>query len=337
MTSYGLGSRRLASFAVQQLASGSRAVAVVDELESGLEPHRAVRLLNYLLSDDAYSQVIVTTHSAVIVEQARLENLATVQNHDGVVVVTSLDDSGELMQRLRRSRPSSFLARRVLVSEGKTEHGMFLACLEEWDTQRAAVGLSTSAGEGVAVQDGMGGTEVCPRAQAFAQLGFEVAAFLDHDDTAVDSGVTSAQAAGVQVIRWGAGHNTETQICSQLQADMLNSFIALGSNRRNGTDTVLQDINNVDTTNPVLSLDVQVWLDSGMTIDAARNRVASAAVTRKWFKDVEGGRDLGNWLLTNYQNAQLISPVSCLDQVRSFLYPEVQTTEESGKGEPGDG
>lgn len=47
LTSYGLGSRRLASLAVQQLAAGSRSVAVVDQLESGLEPHRAVRLLNY--------------------------------------------------------------------------------------------------------------------------------------------------------------------------------------------------------------------------------------------------------------------------------------------------
>ena len=33
LTSYGLGSRRLASLAVQQLAAGLRWVAVVDELD----------------------------------------------------------------------------------------------------------------------------------------------------------------------------------------------------------------------------------------------------------------------------------------------------------------
>ncbi|GAB18410.1 hypothetical protein GOEFS_054_00230 [Gordonia effusa NBRC 100432] len=83
LTSFGLGSRRLTSLAVQQLAAGNRSLAVVDELESGLEPHRAVRLLNYLLSDDGYSQVLVTTHSPVIVEQAQIENLATVRSARG--------------------------------------------------------------------------------------------------------------------------------------------------------------------------------------------------------------------------------------------------------------
>jgi len=117
LTSYGLGTRRLASLAVQQLAAGARSVAVVDELESGLEPHRAVRLLNYLLSDDDYSQVIVTTHSPVIVEQAKIENLATVQSTAGNVTVTSLGASSDTMLRLRRARPSSLLARRVVVAE----------------------------------------------------------------------------------------------------------------------------------------------------------------------------------------------------------------------------
>ncbi|RZL83558.1 MAG: DUF2813 domain-containing protein [Rhodococcus sp. (in: high G+C Gram-positive bacteria)] len=339
LTSYGLGSRRLTSLAVQQLAAGPRAVAVVDELESGLEPHRAVRLLNYLLSDDAYSQVIVTTHSPVIVEQASIENLATVQNQEGAVVVTSLGGSGDLMQRLRRSRPSSFLARRVLVAEGKTEHGLFLACVDAWDNERAAAGLSTSAGEGVAIQDGMGGTEVCPRAEAFARLGFTVAAFLDHDDAAVDAGVAAADAAGVQVIRWDDGHNTETQVCSKLQANGLTDFLKLGVERRNSEHTARQDIDSTDPQNPVTTLDVQVWLDEGMTLDCARTRIATAAVNRKWFKDVEGGKALGNWIRTNYKNEQLESTVSVLEQVRSFLYqdPEQPDAVENSDRESQDG
>lgn len=61
LMAYGLGSRRLVSLAVQQMAAGERAIAVVDELESGLEPHRVVRLLNYLDSDP-HSQVLACDH-----------------------------------------------------------------------------------------------------------------------------------------------------------------------------------------------------------------------------------------------------------------------------------
>ncbi|MGO4807935.1 ATP-dependent endonuclease [Arthrobacter sp. 2MCAF15] len=337
LTSYGLGSRRLASLAVQQLAAGSRSVAVVDELESGLEPHRAVRLLNYLVSDKDYSQVIVTTHSPVIVEQARIENLATVQNRNGVVTVTSLGNSGDLIQRLRRTRPSSLLARRVVVAEGKTEHGLLLELIDVWDAERAASGQSTSAGEGVAIQDGNGGTEVGPRSEALAQLGFSVMAFLDNDDRSVDAGIAAAASSGVQIVRWNHGLNTETQVCSGLQAPALTAFITLGIQRRSSEDTVRQDLNSIDPVNPVLSLDVEDWLNAGVTLEAARNRIAQAAIKRKWFKDVDGGRALGAWIVWNYSQAQLSSTTCLLDEVRAFLYPGEDANRAAGgvsAGEP---
>lgn len=333
LTSYGLGSRRLASLAVQQLAAGSRSVAVVDELESGLEPHRAVRLLNYLLLDDGYSQVIVTTHSPVIVEQAKIENLATVQSQAGFVTVSSLGGADELMQRLRRARPSSLLARRVVVAEGKTEHGLLLECLDAWDAERAQAGLSTSAGEGVAIQDGNGGTEVGPRAEALAELGFVVAGFADNDDRGVDAGLAAAEAAGVQIIRWGPGLNTEQQVCADLLAQGLTALIKQGVKRRSSDDTVRQDLDSVDPSNPVPSLNVEDWLASGITLELARNRIATAAVNRKWFKDVEGGRALGRWIVQNYSKKQLASTVAHLEKVRSFVYPEpVASTETPASG-----
>lgn len=337
LTSYGLGSRRLTSLAVQQLAAGSRSVAVVDELESGLEPHRAVRLLSYLLSDDGYSQVIVTTHSPVLVEQAKIENLATVQNHGGDVTVTSLGGADVLMQRLRRARPSSLLARRVIVAEGKTEHGLLLECIERWDVGRGDVGLSTSAGEGVAVQDANGGTEVAPRAEALARLGFVVAAFLDNDDRSVDKAVETAETAGVQVIRWEEGFKTETQICKDLTAAGLTAFIEQGVLRRSSEATVRQDLDSVAFDTPVQSLNVEGWLTTGISLEDARLRIATAAVRRKWFKDVEGGRALGRWIIAHYDKKQLASTVAHLEVIRGFVYPEVlqasvETTNEEENG-----
>lgn len=338
LTSYGLGSRRLTSLAVQQLAAGARSLAVVDELESGLEPHRAVRLLNYLLSDEGYSQVLVTTHSPVIVEQAQIENLATVQSQAGVVTVTSLGGASAPMLRLRRQRPSSLLARRVVVAEGKTEHGLLMECIEAWDADRAAVGLSTSAGEGVAIQDGTGGSEVAPRVEALAELGLVVAGFLDNDDRSVDAAVAAAEASGVQMIRWDHGFKTETQICSQLTAKGLTAFIKLGMRQRSSEDTVRQDLNSVDPAKLVPSLDVEDWVILDFSIEEARERIATAAVNRKWFKEVDGGRALGRWLVKNYENPQLAATVAHLEEVRAFVFPDVgepRTEADSDEGSDG--
>jgi putative ATP-dependent endonuclease of OLD family len=321
LTSYGLGSRRLASLAVQQLAAGERSVAVIDELESGLEPHRAVRLLTYLMANDEYSQVIITTHSPVLVEHAELSNLATVQNEEGVATVTSLRASSDLMQRLRRNSPSSLLARRVVVVEGKTEHGIILECIDTWDAERGKQGLSTAAGEGVAVVDAGNGSEAVRKAEALLGLGLAAAALLDNDDRTVDAAVRSAQGAGVRVIRWMNGENTETQLCSSLSCSALTALIELGSDLRHGTDTVLQDLSSVDPERPVSSLDVKDWLDAGITIEEARNRVAQAASGRKWFKTVDGGRDFARFVLARYEDSEVSGLTTGLDQVREFIYP----------------
>jgi putative ATP-dependent endonuclease of OLD family len=329
LTSFGLGSRRLASLAVQQLAAGSRSVAVIDELESGLEPHRAVRLLRYLLDGDDYSQVVITTHSPVIVEQANLENLAAVQNQGGVVSITSLGDSSDLLQRLRRSAPSSLLAKRVVVAEGKTEHGLLLACIDLWDAERSTHGLSTAAGEGVAIQDGNGGSEAAPRAAALLGLGVTSAALLDNDDRSVDAAATAAANAGVKIIRWGLGHNTEAQVCAELNANQLTELIKIGSELRNGDDTVLQDLKTAEPANLISSLNVKDWASDGISIVAARSLVALAASVRGWFKTIDGGRVLGEFLARNSTKPEFAQIMSHLDEIKAFIYPEAQDAEEA--------
>jgi putative ATP-dependent endonuclease of OLD family len=336
LTSYGLGSRRLASFAIQQLAAGARSVAVVDEIENGLEPHRAARLLNYLLTDDDYSQVLVTTHSPIIVEQAQLENLAVVRTTaTGVVTVSALGETSERVQKLRRSRPSSFLARRIVIAEGATEYGLLMECLASWDQERIAAGLSTSAGEGAALQDGAGGSEVPLRVTEMAALGFEVAGFMDNDVRDSDTHVAAAESAGASIIRWDHGHNTETQICSVLEAQGLTTFVQLGVQRRNAASTVLQDLNDVDTSCKVPSLDVEEWIAAGITITDARQRIAKAAVKRKWFKEIEGGKALGGWLMKNRKQDTLAAIIGRLDEVKAFIFNDEtdQPMEEAASGD----
>lgn len=339
LTSFGLGSRRLASFAVQQLAAGSRAVAVVDELEDGLEPHRAVKLLGYLLTDEDYSQVVVTTHSPVIVEQAKTENLGVVQSVNGQVTVTSISGTS-LMRRLQRSRPSSFLARRVLVVEGKTEHGLMLALLDAWDAERTERGLSSSAGEGVAIQDGEGGSEVAIRAIGLSKIGIVAGGFMDNDVRDADKAVTKAGKLGIPIVRWDLGNNTEKQITEHLDVAELDSLIEVAAAQRSGERTVLNDLHEIRPTLTVTTLNIQDWLDGGVvTIEEAREAISVTAHEKDWFRLVDGGRALGDWLLEHLDSPNLARVAEVVTELRNFVFPPVLTEHEAAVNgdEPSDG
>lgn len=320
LTSFGLGSKRLASLAIQQLAAGNRSIAVVDEIEDGLEPHRAVRLLEYLLAEDFYSQVIVTTHSPVIVEQAQIENLATVTAQDGVLTVTSLGGADERLQRLRRTRPSSFLGRRIVITEGATEHGLLLSCIRTWDEDRSALGLSTSAGEGVALQHGEGGSEVAPRATAFRLLGYDVAGLMDNDDRSVDAAVAEAGVAGAIIFRWNYGFNLETQLVSQLSENELSEFLQLAVARRSSESTVINDLTDAADGLVISSLAVADWITTNTSIDVARTTVAKAAIDKKWFKEVPGGRELGLWLMDHRTSPGVTDTMATLERLHAFIF-----------------
>lgn len=328
LMAYGLGSRRLASLAVQQMAAGDRAIAVIDELESGLEPHRAVRLLNYLDSDP-YSQVFVTTHSPIVVEQAPIESLSVVQTTAGEMTITSLGGSGEVMRALRRAVPSSLLARKVVIGEGKTEYGVLAACFEAWDRERSAIGLTTSSGEGLAIQNGNGGEQAANRAEAMVPLGCAVLALIDNDVCTADPHIAKAEQAGATVVRWELGRCIESQICSQLDALELQELISLGVEWRGAESTVRDDINSRDSVRQVTNLIVDDWLLI-YSIDDARELVALAATKRGWFKEIDAGRALGEWLLARRTSSNLTAVFTRLNQVRSFVFgawPATQAAE----------
>lgn len=320
---YGLGSRRLTSLAAQQLAAGARSIALVDELEAGLEPHRAVRLLRHFLSDNAYSQVFVTTHSPVVVEQAQLANLVTVQkSNDGTVTLNALGASSGRLNRLRRARPSSLLARRVVVTEGSTEYGMLLECVEAWDQSRFANALPPSAGLGTVLQDGQGGSEAAPRARELTRLGIATAALLDNDDRGIDKAVTKAITDGVTVVQWDHGHCLESELCAGLGARGLSLLIKEGEAQRSGAATVRADLIESSSPRPIPSNEVEDWLGDGWSLEEARKVVAAAATDFEWFKTVEGGKALGRWILSHYDQPALARIVRGLEAIKAFVYAE---------------
>ncbi|MGD8373948.1 MAG: AAA family ATPase [Candidatus Woesebacteria bacterium] len=336
LTNYGLGTRRISGLAVQQIAASNKSLLLVDEIETGLEPHRLVRLIHYLREDKAYSQVFITTHSPVAVEQALTENLAVVRsNDDGVTNVAFLPDGTGTALKLRRSRPSSFLANRILVVEGKTEEGLLLHSVTTWDKERIRTGLPVAAGEGSVIQDGQGGSDAPLRAIALSELGYDVAVFIDNDDSSVDEHVAAAQGLGINVIRWEKDNNTERQIIFSLEAQELNSFLLLAKSTRGDETTVLNDLHSAGLPVECTTLDVGDWSAHGVSTDDAKQYVAKAAAhkDRSWFKTVDGGKLLGGWIEENSPQFNSTVVREKLEEVKNFLYPTQEQAETEDVGE----
>lgn len=323
LSGYGLGSKRLTGIAVQQLAAGQRSTVLIDEVEHGLEPHRLVQLLRHLLGYKEYSQVFITTHSPVVVEQSETESLAVVRNDAGSVVVHSLASSaGDIALRLRRSRPSSFLARRIIVTEGKTEHGLLMRYLETWDDDRRTQGLSVSAGEGTVIQDAQGGSEVAIRAIALRELGYDVAVLVDNDDASIDAAIAEASSAGVEVFRWDQGLNTESQVVMYLDQGGIERMLDLGIEMRNDRETVLLDLKKHGLPAAVDTLSLSDWFAVGVPdLATAKEIVKKAMVKSKWFKDVDSGRRLGDWLMVEQEYFQGTTVETALAGLQTFTYP----------------
>ncbi|MCC8907759.1 ATP-dependent endonuclease [Curtobacterium sp. GD1] len=323
LANFGLGSKRLSALAIQQMAAGSRSILLVDEIEHGLEPHRLVALLRRLVADASYSQVFITTHSPIAVEQAATPNLAIVRNNNGAVRVEFLPEgTSQTALRLRRSRPSSFLAKRIIVAEGKTEEGLLLALIERWDSERASAGRSVAAGEGVVVQDGQGGSEVPPRMRALADLGYEVTGLLDNDDRTVDKAVAKLEASGMTILRWSRGFNSEKQIANSITVEGLSSLLHLGVQIRRNAATVLNDLEQAGLPDTFESLDVSSWLvDGSVNAEGAAEIIADAMISAEWFKSVDGGRALGEWVATNRAFFIRAEIFQIFDAVHDFIYP----------------
>jgi hypothetical protein len=122
----GSGSKRLVGAAMQMKLHNGKNIAVIDEIELGLEPHRIRGWLFKLKS--SRQQVFATAHSpAVIRELDATKDELWVCKRDSAGIVT-LKSLGTVpgIQGPARSNAESFLGNRIVACEGVTEIGLRL-------------------------------------------------------------------------------------------------------------------------------------------------------------------------------------------------------------------
>lgn len=225
LRSLGTGSSRLLIAGLQRMAAGTATIALVDEVEYGLEPHRLARLLDSLgAKDPAWPlQVFMTSHSPVAVRELSGDQVFVVRAQGGrrdVFKVGAADD----VQSTLRADPEAFLAKSVIVCEGASEVGLARGLDQYWVGQGAT---SFFAMGGAYVNVGGSNPDRCfTRGSALLRLGYRVLVLVDADKAPTPDVVAAFQALGGQALTWRTGRALEDELFRSLSDDAIDALIA---------------------------------------------------------------------------------------------------------------
>lgn len=296
----GLGTRRLLAVAMQREVAKDGGLTLIDEVEHGIEPHRIRRLLRVLRGSEGpggQRHVLMTTHAPVVLAELDAAELRVVRCRDGVTEVSAVDAA---LQPIVLRNSEAFLARKVLVCEGKTEVGLCRR-LDRWwsDNGSPSFGLS-----GVALADGSG-TEAPKIAKAFAELGYDVA-LLGDSDQPLDPDEATLKTSGVQVFLWDDGFALEQRVAQDLPWKGVADLVSLAMD--NSTEQGVRDAIKGRLKDPSKDLSGPPvdWPALGVAESDLRTAIGLAAKSHKvgnrtgWFKRVDLAEELAGIIIRHF-------------------------------------
>ena len=291
----GQGTRRLLTLAIQQRCVQDGSIQLIDEIEQGLEPHRVRHLLHTLKShverpgeNQKGCQIIMTTHSNVVIEELRATNLFIVRSQAGVTKVNQVSAD---LQATIRAESVALLGRKIIVCEGKTELGMCRAFDHLWALEERG---KPFAHIGAVPVDG-GGSEAPKRALNLTRLGYDVAYFAD-SDCEINPDANTLSEAGIEVIIWKGKVSTDQRVCLDLPWQGLQELIHLAIDIKEDESTVLSSVASRLKCRPeALTWNLTQWLELGFSEEMIRAYIGETAKSekQKWFKMIHTGELLG--------------------------------------------
>ncbi len=324
----GLGTRRLATLAIQKSAVPEGAIVLVDEVEHGLEPHRILGAIAQLKADQRTAaeaarplgQILMTTHSDVALGEASATSLYVCQlsGRDRVLTVVP-PVSPDPIQALMRHTPRALFARKILVTEGMTEVGLLLGIREFWPDRHD---LRPIEQLGSAIANG-NGAEAVALTVALVGLGYRVALFRDSDVPLTADEMAKLGAAGVPVFEYGNLLNTEQAIfyaASELQVQRLIDHAREERGVDPINDSIFPAIGDMDRAS--VAQDFATWelVHTALNGQQLRERLAEVACRKKWFKDARISRDIAPIVWSIAEGNQASPLATALARVEGWLY-----------------
>lgn len=227
LRSLGTGSSRLLVAGLQRVAAQKASIALVDEVEYGLEPHRLIRLLDSLGAKENPPplQAFLTTHSPVVVRELRGNQIFVVRKQtDGSHHINMVGVEDDIQSTIRLD-PEAFLARSVIVCEGASEVGLIRGLDQYWVSQnyRSVLAAGTAY-----VNVGGGEPDRCfIRGLALLRLGYRVMVLVDADKPPTQAVVDSYTAAGGHFISWRPTRALEDELFLSLSDTAVDSMLQL--------------------------------------------------------------------------------------------------------------
>lgn len=294
----GLGTKRLATLAVQKSGIAEGAMILIDEIEHGLEPHRIMGAISQIKSDQKKNlakqmptgQIFMTTHSDVALAEAGGETIRILRRdqHTRTIDVLTVKDP-KVIGPVLRFTPRALLAKKVLVIEGYTEVGMLSGIKENWPERHNDTPIEQL---GAALVDGNGSQGVS-LAETLKNLGYETCLFRDSDTEMKSADVEKLKAASIPVIEYSEGVNTEQAIFLASNDELVQRLLDFAA-KEHGTQPVTASIaSKVVGLNPnVAEGPFSDWAER-IDIDPSKLRKILGEVTHKkgWFKEQRLGRE----------------------------------------------
>jgi putative ATP-dependent endonuclease of OLD family len=293
LASWGAGTRRLSALAIAEQNQGDAPITLVDEVERGLEPYRQRTLIEKLQTGS--SQVFLTTHSPAAISSAAT-SLIWYVDHTGQI--GPLDATK--IAKHRKTDPEAFLSRLAIIAEGATELGFITAILER------AFG-SVLEQHGVHVSDGGGHEATLGILEALAAGGLRFGGFADDEGKHPTRWAKLHTKLGGLLFRWPS-LCIEENIIAVVPDDKLEAFIADPAGEKTGIRlrTLADRLGIADK--DFAALRAKVGADFKARIaEAALGTVPTGKESEKneykahagrWFKSVDGGRELAGKLFS---------------------------------------
>jgi putative ATP-dependent endonuclease of OLD family len=304
---FGLGTRRILALALEELVTATPAIALLDEFEHGLEPHRIRRLLRKLVRLTSI-QIFMTTHSPVCVHELAPNALRIVRSNNHVTTVESVPE--EDLRKTIRAAPESLLASRILICEGPTEVGIVRALDDHWASTTEPL-----ASRGVIPVDGEGSTAP-KRAEELRRLGYDVMIFADSDGSIAER-ATALRDAGIPVTMWAGSVCTEQQLFNDLPWQGAQELLGIVLQDRD-EQTVRNQVNAKLPTGTVLDLTGPVgdWQDSAVL----RGTLGRSAGAAGWYKQLHLGEQLGAVLARHLLAIPTTNTATVIETLREWLH-----------------
>ncbi|MFK8036638.1 MAG: ATP-dependent endonuclease [Hyphomicrobiales bacterium] len=281
LASLGTGSKRLLVAGLAKAVTNSANIALVDELETGLEPHRIRSLLKELgtKSKDNRQQVFATTHSPVVLRELNHSQLSILRkdNTGKHIAITP----GETAQGILRAHSEVFLGNRVVVCEGPSEIGF----IRGMDRHHCEHGSTSYEVLGTVATNAAGTSRILGPAEEFLRLGYPTAIFMDSDKPLAPQDETRFKSNGGVIFRWPNNWALEDAIFQCVPPQVIVALLHYAQSLPSGAKI---DDHIRSASNGVFGIDNVIhWATTGEINQDTLTKLGTAARTGEWFKRID--------------------------------------------------